>query len=214
MHQNVTAEFADVSEVCDDIVLTESEMKSLIFIAGYIGFKVVTMSVDCDLCKSELVSDQTLQVDLPADETSYIHELDRGGLKWPTDLLVEVVTQMFLVFRCVISSKYESKFLTFSSQRAVLIELFNKRLNFLGLQEGKCVCGSTMTALIGKTMRTAANIFFNNYCKRAADKQVTKDKGKRKLSIIRRTNSNVFRFAIFMFLKRHYIFNVCKFAFS
>ena len=166
-------------------LFTESETKSLVFIAGYVGFKVVTMSVDCAVCKSELVSDQTLQVDLPADQTSYIQELDRGGLKWPTDLLVEVVTQMFLVFRCVISSEHESKFLSFGNQRAVLIELFNERLHFLSLLDGKCVCGKSMTALMRMTMRTAANIFLNNYCKRAADKQVvTKDKGKRKLATL------------------------------
>jgi hypothetical protein len=68
------------------------------YIARYVGYKLVTNKVDCELCKGELITCQQLQVDLPLDQTSYIADLDRGGLKWPTDLLAEAVTQMFFGF--------------------------------------------------------------------------------------------------------------------
>jgi hypothetical protein len=37
---------------------------------------------------------------------------DRGGLRWPTDFLLEVVTQVFIVFQALISKDFENKFLT------------------------------------------------------------------------------------------------------
>jgi hypothetical protein len=185
LQHNVTSEFSGIFIMCDKMEVSDSESKSLVFIAGYVGYKLVTNKVDCELCKGELVTCQQLQVDLPLDQTSYIADLDRGGLKWPTDLLVEAVTQMFLVFRCVISSTYEQQFLFANNQRSLLIQLFSNRLADCGLLEGKCICGKTICDLLTISMKTVANIFLNNYCKRSADKQVkSKDKGKRKLATV------------------------------
>jgi hypothetical protein len=61
--------------------------------------------------KNELVTAHELTVEIEDEQFDYLRGLDRGGLKWPTELLVEVVTQVFYVFNCLISSKYESKFL-------------------------------------------------------------------------------------------------------
>ena len=182
---DVSGNFAGIFDMCDNIVVTESESKSLAFIAGYVGLKVVSNISNCDLCKSELLTDQHLQVDLPEDQTSYLVDLDRGGLKWPSGLLVEVVTQMFLAFRCVISTQYESKFLSLGSHRSVIINLFQDRLTSCGLLDGECICGKPMRDLLELPMRTVANIFLNNYCKRAVDNRVkSKDKGTRKLSTL------------------------------
>ena len=49
---------------CDRIELTDSETQSLVFIAGYVGHKLVNRVVSCDICKNELVCDRTLQYDL------------------------------------------------------------------------------------------------------------------------------------------------------
>jgi hypothetical protein len=85
----------------------------------------------------------------------------------------------------VISSTYEQEFLFANNQRSLLIQLFSNRLADCGLLEGKCICGKTICDLLTISMKTVANIFLNNYCKRSADKQVkSKDKGKRKLATV------------------------------
>ena len=94
------------------VLITDSESKSLVFVAGYVGFMMVTNKVECSLCKSELLTDNNLQVDLVEEQTTYLADIDRGGLKWPSDLLVEAVTQMFLIFKCIIPEQFEAKFLS------------------------------------------------------------------------------------------------------
>jgi hypothetical protein len=62
-------------------------------------------SVDCllqEVCKRVRESAK--------EQYGYLKSLDRRGLKWPTELLVEVVTQVFIVFNCLVSAKYESIF--------------------------------------------------------------------------------------------------------
>ena len=51
---------------------------------------------------------------------SILSDICREGLKWPTDFLVEVVPQVFIVFRKIVSKDYESKFLAVSYQKSVL----------------------------------------------------------------------------------------------
>ena len=54
--------------------------------------------LSCDLCKREVITENDMQCDL-TDNYQYLSAISRGGLKWPTDFLVEVVTQVFIVFR-------------------------------------------------------------------------------------------------------------------
>lgn len=82
-------------ERCQEIEVTEAQSLSLIFISGYVGFKLVRCKVHCDLCTTELMSDHSPLLDVPLDQCEYLMDLDRGGLKWPTDLLVEAVTQIY-----------------------------------------------------------------------------------------------------------------------
>lgn len=184
--ENICTKFPDLFDMCDTMGVEDSEAKSLIFISGYVAFKVVTSKVDCDLCKSELITDQHLLMDTTDEQNSYLTSIDRGGLKWPTEFLVECVSQMLLVFKCVISEKFEALFLSLSNHKSVLIELFKERLNGCCMLEGKCVCGVTISCLMTHTTQIVANIFLNNYSKRSADKEaITKDKCKfRKLSTL------------------------------
>jgi hypothetical protein len=171
-------------DLCHDMDVTEVDSKSIIFIAGYVGFKLVP-NVHCDWCKHELINDETLQVDMSPESCEYLMDLDRGGLKWPTDLLVEAVTEMYFVFQSVLTQEFESKFLACSNQKSVLLVLFQERLQYCSLLEGESCCGLEIRELLKPAMPIVANIFFNNYCKRAADKRVaSKDNCKRKLSTL------------------------------
>jgi len=50
-----------------------------------------------------------MQCDL-SDDYQYLSDISRGGLKWPTDFLVEVVTQVFIVFRIIVSKEWVQVF--------------------------------------------------------------------------------------------------------
>ena len=84
------------------------------------------------------------------EQYGYLKSLNKGSLKWPTELLVEVVTQVFIVFNCLVSAKYESLFLSLtSSQKSVLVKLSMDQLNFLSFLTGidDCVCLTTASDL-------------------------------------------------------------------
>jgi hypothetical protein len=55
--------------MCDDIELTVGETQSLVFIAGYVGYKAVR-KLSCDLCRDELVCDKTLQFDASSADST------------------------------------------------------------------------------------------------------------------------------------------------
>ena len=100
---------------------------------------------------------------------TYLSDLDRGGLKWPTDFLLEIITQVYLGFRVVVSKDYETRFLTCSKQKSVLHKLANERLIDCGTIVGECTCGTIMQKLAYRTLSYIINICLNNYCKQAAD---------------------------------------------
>ena len=149
--------FLPALSMCDDIELSNGETQSLVFISGYVGFKVVR-KLSCSLCESELVCDKTLQYDLSSTDFTYLSDIDRGGLKWPTDFLLEVVTQVFLVFRVIVSKDYESKFLMCNNQKSVLQKLAAERLTDCGTTAGECSCGTTMQKLANLTLSYVVNM--------------------------------------------------------
>jgi len=169
---------------CDDVAISESEAKSLIFIAGYVARKVVCSKISCELCASEIITQDKLEVDIqPGNAIAYLADIDRGGLKWPTDFLVGIVNELFRVFSCLLSKDYEEKFLKVTNQKKCFLQLSLERLLYCDLNNTDCECGQTTMQLCKLCMGTVANIFLNNYCKRAADKRVAA-KNKRKLSTL------------------------------
>jgi len=114
----VVTQFWPALDLCDDSEMSQSETQPLVFVAGYVAQKVAN-KLSCDLCKNEVISENDMQCDL-SDDYQYLSDISRGGLKWPTDFLVEVVTQVFIVFRIIVSKDYESKFLALFSQKQFL----------------------------------------------------------------------------------------------
>jgi hypothetical protein len=93
------------------------------------------LHITCQLCKNELVTEHELTVEIEGEQFDYLRGLDRGGLNWPTELLVEVVTQVFYVFNCLISSKYESKFLSLTSHKSVVMNHGGNKIRCVHSQE-------------------------------------------------------------------------------
>ena len=69
-----------------DVDCSDDEMLVLVFIAGYIGRKL-KQSTSCSACVDEFLSSDDMSCDAKSAELIYIHALDRGGLKWPRQVL-------------------------------------------------------------------------------------------------------------------------------
>jgi hypothetical protein len=122
---------------------------------------------------------QNSQYDISSANFSYLAEIDRGGLRWPTDFLLEVVTQVFVVIQALISKDFETKFLAVNNQKSLLRSLSMERLIECGTVVGECSCGVQMTDLAKMCLSYIVNICLNNYCKRAADRtHLSKTKSK------------------------------------
>ena len=172
---------------CDQPV-NSAENKALVFITGYLVFKC-SSRVSCQLCLAELSSKTKMDLEtVSSDYYSdyfYLAALDRGGLKWPTDFLLDVVTACFKVFSSLVSKEFESKFLSTENQLKLFIELCLMRLKVCNIiSDITCECGRNIIDLVRICIRTLGNIFLNNYCKRAADKRVFGKKLSRKLSTL------------------------------
>ena len=63
------ASFADVLSLFEDVAISDAETTTLVFVAGYVGFKV-QRKISCDMCKVELVSDE-LAIMLQTYATAY-----------------------------------------------------------------------------------------------------------------------------------------------
>jgi len=96
----------------------ETETHVLVFIASYIGFKVLA-KLFRELCKGELINVDRLQFDFAGEDYDYLLSVSRGGLQWPTDFLTEIVTQVYIVFKTLVSDKVKHHFMAASHQKSI-----------------------------------------------------------------------------------------------
>jgi hypothetical protein len=166
-------QFLPFIEGCDSTTLSPEQCKVLVFISGYAASKVLP-HVHCDACKADLVvSGRKLQVESSsADCFSYLSALDRGGLTWPSELVVTAVTAVFCVFQCIVGSKEsEELFLKCGNQRAVVRELTLRHLSDTGFKWEICdVCGACSEDMLKRCFKHTTNIMLNNYTKQFCEK--------------------------------------------
>lgn len=106
------------------------------------------------------------------EDMVYLKHLDRGGLKWPKEFLVDIISQMYVLFKVVISSEFEIEFIKVRNQRAVLKKLSVEMLIYKDtlIIYNKCECGESYLNLIEKCSTKFCNILLNNYSKVNRDK--------------------------------------------
>ena len=86
---------ADLSTVLDescDVEIEDRDLASLVFISGYIVYEIAK-KLSCNFCMLELCSDEAMvfkDSDNVSDQFAYIEDMDRGGLKWPTQYTIEI----------------------------------------------------------------------------------------------------------------------------
>jgi hypothetical protein len=123
--------------------------------------------LSCIDCRQELLTERALECDFPCDASfDYISQIDRGGLTWPTELMVDMVVQTIIVFKCLVSAKCAKQFTAAQKQRSIMAQLALQRCLQVASLSGKCsVCGTALTDLAQMCIKVVCNIALNNYTK-------------------------------------------------
>ena len=100
---------------------------------------------------------------------------------WPSELLLDVVVQAYVVFKALISEKEVEK-VFFSSNRnhkKALMNLIIQRLHGIGVLPGKCPeCDVALEVNVVRALCPCCNILLNIYRKKFNDHKMAKNKRK------------------------------------
>ena len=165
--------------------------KALTYITGFVLHKFMLRDA-CLACASKFVQNKSLEL---SDDSqafcSYISSLDRGGLKYPTELSVMYAYKVYSVVQILVSEQYETKFLQCRNHKSVATELVMQSIclddAFAGDTEACSVCDGFATTLLHKMLPYFVNVFLNNYVKKRNDQLTATGgkKGKRKLQTLK-----------------------------
>jgi len=105
-------------------------MSAVVFVAGYIGFKL-RKKISCVDCRLEMFTEKALECDFPRDDSfNYLADIDRGGLTWPTELLLNIVVQCIVAFKSLVSKQHVAQFNVAQNQYSRSPETFNSHLEY------------------------------------------------------------------------------------
>ena len=150
--------------VIDDAIqfeIDEHDSNILTFISGYVSYSV-SNRLKCKMCNNRLCLDKRLLIEENSIPT-YILNLDRGGLKIPSEYSLEICSLVFKIFQCILN-KYEDLFIVQDNQRNILLNVCVRQLDD-GNTELCPQCGVSSTHVYKLCVRTMSNILLNNYSK-------------------------------------------------
>lgn len=93
-----------------------------------------------------------------APNLTYLQDIDRGGLKYPSILSINIGICSYQIFQTAVSENFEHKFLTLENQKYAVLHLI---LEYL--ENEQCKCDEIVINLIEKSVLTWCNVFLNNY---------------------------------------------------
>lgn len=185
----ISQPFQAVITEAESVTVTDSDMRVLVFIAGYIGRKV-KLAIACSLCTRDLVSKDLMSCDIQLSHLIYIEALDRGGLMWPSQILVDIVAKVYMIFQVLLSEHYEKKFVSLPHHKEIAIHLCVDAIRPEIACDSVCECSRSSIDVYRQCIARMCNILLNNYCKKlndnaAVDKAV-KSKKQRKLTTFKK----------------------------
>lgn len=178
-------DFLHIFEDCNALVFSDAQLKALVVVTGYTVFKLL-QELKCEDCKALMSTDKKMEVYESNEYYSYLNDLDRGGLTWPSEFSVNCITELFKIFQTIIQNKdTEARFLSVRSQRKTLHQLGLERVKELDLCSDTCNnCETKSLTLISKCFSRAVNCFLNNYSKNLTDFATTgTSKGQKKRKV-------------------------------
>jgi hypothetical protein len=115
--------FFDINQYINTFLLEKQELLVLVYISGYVANTISKKS--CCKCRSLLHNDNNLNVDIN-ENFDYLNIINRGGLKKPTEFLINICSTMYKVFKIVLLH-FEEIFLSTGNHKKVLVNLIPRR---------------------------------------------------------------------------------------
>ncbi|XP_049805645.1 uncharacterized protein LOC126248581 [Schistocerca nitens] len=162
----------EVSVTQDDVLSVKDIATSLTFIAGYCAHAVIK-KLKCESCLNEIVIEKELPIN---EHFSLIQRLDHGGLKYPSDTILNMIVYTYIVISKLLK-EHERDFLACTNQRAIAcaVALATLHENDFLLFDGVCCNGHSSQAIMKSVVWVGVNIFLNNYCKKVNGKKNSKN---------------------------------------
>jgi hypothetical protein len=108
-----------IMNIFQNVDINNDTLQTLIFIAGYVGYKV-TRKNNCQECMDSFISNKKIIYDLPATKDDYFCKLDRGGLKYPSEFSLTIATSVYQIFETVTSEPFEFSFRNAKNKKGIL----------------------------------------------------------------------------------------------
>lgn len=143
-------------------ILDNSELSSIYYCAGALSRSTLNL-VKCQSCRDILVSaDETLEIE-ETNVTSFVVNVDRGGLLRPTDFSFQVGVKSYIIFKFITNCSMKKKFLSSLFQREIFLSTVSKALESddeFSIHLCQSVCENRHAVLKSLIIR-----FYNTLCK-------------------------------------------------
>ena len=163
---------------------TNNEIQILTYIGSYC---VDSLKLMCKECQLNFSSEEILLVEsedeknlpVPADMNTddidtFLNMINKGGLKKPSSLVINILIHSFSIFRKIISEEYELDFQNSTNQHGVLVALiilYTKNYLLLNFDENCTSCNSIQSKYVSKIINSFSNTCLRNYTKMLCDKK-------------------------------------------
>lgn len=154
----------EILEISGEVMLDSNTISGIIYIAGYASKKLCEKT-DCNYCKKHFLTSKEMVTEFETN-VEYLANLDRGGLKYPSSLSINIGFCSFQIFTVLIREKFEPKFLASSNQKYLLLQLILEKLELEESASDICNhCSQNLFYYIEKSAVTWCNILLSNYSK-------------------------------------------------
>ena len=114
--------FLSVLKIIPNLPLDTSLLRSISFVGGYAVHSYIRNS-DCEACLSMLIQDKELEIVDLEDKNKLIQLIDRGCLKWPSHIVIDVIIVVWKVFVAIENEKLLMLRFLSGPSRNILIKL-------------------------------------------------------------------------------------------
>mgnify|MGYP000566096629 CR=1 FL=1 len=182
LEMDVDQIFPNLLDDIDANNINSNEASILIHVSGYIA-RSLSRKLKCDQCSLQLCTSKELFLEDPSKACEYVNLLDRGGLKWPTEFVLTLATNTYLIFQKLIVD-FEDSFIKVTYHKRVLLKC-SLEFNLLNFEEEFCSCKKALSEVMRLCLQTMCNILLNNYVKSKNNNQPKKNESsKRKISTL------------------------------
>ena len=114
--------FLSVLKIIPNMPMDTSLLQSIAFVGGYAVHSYIRSS-NCEACLSMLTQDKEMEIVDSEDQNKLIQLIDRGCLKWPSHIVIDVIIVVWKIFTAIENEKLLMLRFLSGPSRNILIKL-------------------------------------------------------------------------------------------